>query len=570
MSSSYWDRISARRVSRRRILQAAGAGAITAGAAYVVGCGGGRRPAVATPGLPPQSADPSKPDILNPLDPARSGGRYRVSLAEPFDTFDPHLGVAGSTDFFPRLYNSLVNQSPTRPEFFYFDLAESYENPDPVTWLFSLRPGVRVGANDLGVEPRDMDGEDVAATFARIRDDARTNNGAFARQYVQSVTSSGATVTIKTTRPYAWFLSRVGSYFNTIPPRELLASAAALESMRDRSAGAGPYVLIESSEGEGARMERNASYYRRDDATDAQLPFIDGIDAKIIMDRAAARTAFQSGQIDSYYPEGKAEANELSQSASVFMEQQPGATFISPVMNVERPPFNDPRARRALALAVNRSQYVDVVYGGDARPNGLVHWTLGSYAFEGDELEERQPFNLEESRALVEAVGGLKTKFAYPASVALDQHESHLAVFTQQMSQAGIELDEEPAELNVWLDRYVQRDYVLTLALNQVYETPEFPLDFHRSGGPLGDGSYSNGLGDPEVDAAIDVTKELLDLDERRSAVRSAQDVIWSKEPGYLPLVTPYRYRAHNTRLHNLPSGIGTSSLWLTTMWLDS
>jgi peptide/nickel transport system substrate-binding protein len=557
-------------VSRRRILQAAGAGAITAGAAYVVGCGGGRRPAVATPGLPPQSADPSKPDILNPLDPARSGGRYRVSLAEPFDTFDPHLGVAGSTDFFPRLYNSLVNQSPTRPEFFYFDLAESYENPDPVTWLFSLRPGVRVGANDLGVEPRDMDGEDVAATFARIRDDARTNNGAFARQYVQSVTSSGATVTIKTTRPYAWFLSRVGSYFNTIPPRELLASAAALESMRDRSAGAGPYVLIESSEGEGARMERNASYYRRDDATDAQLPFIDGIDAKIIMDRAAARTAFQSGQIDSYYPEGKAEANELSQSASVFMEQQPGATFISPVMNVERPPFNDPRARRALALAVNRSQYVDVVYGGDARPNGLVHWTLGSYAFEGDELEERQPFNLEESRALVEAVGGLKTKFAYPASVALDQHESHLAVFTQQMSQAGIELDEEPAELNVWLDRYVQRDYVLTLALNQVYETPEFPLDFHRSGGPLGDGSYSNGLGDPEVDAAIDVTKELLDLDERRSAVRSAQDVIWSKEPGYLPLVTPYRYRAHNTRLHNLPSGIGTSSLWLTTMWLDS
>jgi peptide/nickel transport system substrate-binding protein len=538
---------------------------------YVVGCGGSaEQPTTSTPGLPPQSADPSKPDILNPLDPARAGGRYRVSLAEPFDTFDPHVGVAGSTDFFPRLYNSLVNQSPTRPEFFYFDLASSYENPDPQTWLFTLRPAVRVGRNDLGVPERDLDADDVVATFDRIRNDARTNNGAFVRQYVEAVTPSGGTVSIRTTRPYAWFLSRVGSFFNTIPPRELLANDAAIASMSDRSAGAGAYTLVESAEGEGAQMERNASYYRLDDGSGAKLPFIDGIDARIIMDRAAARTAFLSGQLDSYYPEGKPEADEIAGDSRFFVEQQPGATYISPAMNPDQPPFNDPRARRALALALNREQYVDVVYGGDAQANGLVHWTLGSYAFTGDDLEDRQPFNLADAKMLVEAVGGINAPFAYPASVALDQHESHLAVFVQQMSEAGIELEEEPAELSAWLERYVRRDYVLTLALNQVYETPEFPLDFHRSGGPLGDGSYSSGLGDAEVDAAIDATKELLDLDARRSAVRSVQELIWSKDPAYLPLVTPYRYRAHTSRLHNVPSGIGTSGLWLTTMWLDS
>jgi ABC-type transport system substrate-binding protein len=525
---------------------------------------------LSTPGLPPQSSDPTKPDILNPLEPARAGGRYRVSLAEPFDTFDPHLGVAGSTDFFPRLYNSLVNQSPVRPEFFYFDLASSYENPDPVTWLFALRPGVRVGANSLGVPERDIDAEDVVMTFDRIGSDARTNNGAFVREYVESVQPTPGGVAVRTTRPYAWFLSRVGSYFNTIPPRELLANAGALASMTDRSAGAGAYTLVESAEGEGARMERNASFYRTDDATGAALPYIDGIDAMIIMDRAAARTAFLSGQLDSYYPEGKDEANQIAGDGQFFLEQQPGGTFISPVMNADQPPFNDPRARRALALALNRKQYVDVVYGGDAQPNGLVHWTLGSYAFTGDELQQRQPFDKQEARALVEAVGGISIPFVYPASTALDQHESHLAVFVQQMSEAGIELEEQPAELSAWLERYVQRDYVLTLALNQVYETPEFPLDFHRTGGPLGDGSYSNGLGDEDVDAAIDATKEMLQLDERVTGVRAVQELIWSKDPAYLALVTPYRYRAHNTRLHNVPSGIGTSSLWLPTMWLDS
>jgi peptide/nickel transport system substrate-binding protein len=566
MSTTFWEKYTARRISRRRLIQSAGVAGAAGAAVWLVGCGGGASSPIATPGLPPQSGNLNEPDILNELHPPVRGGRYTLALNEPFDTFDPHLGVAGSTDFFPRLYNSLVHQSPSRPEFFFHDLAESYENPDPQTWVFTIRPGVRVGANSLGVPERDLEAQDVVATFARIRDDARTTNGAFAREYVESVTADANTVTIRTTRPYAWFLSRVGSYFNTVPPRELLEGDQS--RMRNRSAGAGPYILIDSTEGEGAVMERNTAYYRRDEATREQLPYIDGIDARIITDRSAARTAFNSGQILSYYPEGKPEADDLAARSGVFMEQMPGATFISPVMHAERPPFNDPRARRALALALNRDQYVDVVYGGDARPNGLVHWTLGSYAFEGDELAGRQPHDLSEARALVEAVGGMDVPFLYPAEVTLDQHDSHLAVFVQQMRGAGIELRDEPMTLDNWLSEYAHGNYTLTLALNQVYETPEFPLDFHRTGGPLGDGSYSAGLGDPTVDAAIDATKVLLDFEERRDAVRAAQDAIWAADPAYLPLVTPYRYRAHNTRLHNMPSGIGTTHLWLTTMWI--
>ena len=569
MPATYWDKFTTRRISRRRLLQSAGVATATASAIWVVGCGSSEPPMSSTPGLPPQSGGLDQPDILNPLSPPTSGGRYAVSLNEPFDTFDPHLGVAGSTDFFPRLYNSLVHQSGSRPEFFHYDLAQSYENPDAQTWSFKLRPGVRVGPNDLGVPQRDLTGEDVVATFDRIKNDARTNNGGFVKQYVESVSTAGDIVTIRTTKPYAWFLSRVGSYFNTIPPRELLANDAALASMRDRSAGGGPYVLTSSAEGEGATMERNLSYYRRDEATGAHLPYIDGIDVKIITDRAAARTAFLSGQLHSYYPEGKDEANQILGNGA-YLEEQPGYTFIAPVMNAEKPPFNDPRARRALALALNRDQYASIVYGGDAKANGLVHWTMGSYAYDGAALAQRQPFDLAEARQLVDAVGGISVPFLYPASVALDQHEAHLSIFVEQMRAAGIELDPQPFDLTTWLEKYVQRAYTLTLALNQVYETPEMPLDFHRSGGPLGEGSYANGLGDTEIDAAIDATKVALEFEQRKAAVLSAQDLIWSKQPAYLPLVTPIRYRAHSSKLHDMPSGIGASFLWLTTMWLDA
>ena len=56
-----------------------------------------------------------------------------------------------------------------------------------------LRPGVKIGSNALGVPERDMDAHDVIATFDRIRNDARTNNGAFVKEYVESVTSDAPT-----------------------------------------------------------------------------------------------------------------------------------------------------------------------------------------------------------------------------------------------------------------------------------------------------------------------------------------------------------------------------------------
>ena len=573
MPTTYWDKFTTHRVSRRRLLQSASLTAAAAGAVLIVGCGdsgdsGGSSTTGATPGLPPQSSDPTKPDILNPLNPPVPGGRYSVSLGEPFDTFDPHIAVAGSTDFFPRLYNSLVHQSAMKPEFVIFDLAESYENPDELTWNFKIRPGVRIGPNDLGVPERDLDADDVVATFARMKNDARTSNGAFAKKYVDMVEAQGDHVVIRTTKPYAWFLSRLGSFFNTIPPRELLASDAAIAKMRDASAGAGPYRVTSAIEGEGARMVRNPSYYLRDAATALPLPYINEIDAKILLDRSTARTGFLSGQFHSYYPENKSEADALASDDRFYTERDAGVTFISVVMNPKRPPFQDPRARRALALALDREQYSQLVYGGDARPDGLVHWSMGSYAYEGEALKQRQPFDLAEARSLVEAMGGLRVNFSYPNSVPLDQHDAHLTIFLEQMRAAGIELDEEPVEFANWLDRYAKEDYTLTLALNQVYETPEMPLDFHHTGGPLADGSYSSGLGEADVDAAIDATKQALDFEARKSAVLAAQDLIWSKDPAFLPLVTPYRYRAHSRKLHNMPSGIGTSHLWLTSMWL--
>ena len=240
-------------------------------------------------------------------------------------------------------------------------------------------------------------------------------------------------------------------------------------------------------------------------------------------------------------------------------------------MNPKQKPFDDARVRRAISRAINRDDYVRIVYGGDARPDGLVHWPLGLYALPPDDLTKTyQPFDLADAKALVSAVGDIKIKMMYPASTTIEEHGQHLPIFLEQMSKAGIQVDQDAQDFGKWIDSYQSLNYDSCLGLNQIYETPELPLAFHLSDGPFGDKTYVQGLGDPEIDAAVAKANQTLGLDASRDAVHAAQQVIYSKDPMFLPLVSPYMYMAYLKSLKNIPSGVGTTSYFLNTYWLDT
>jgi ABC-type transport system substrate-binding protein len=200
-----------------------------------------------------------------------------------FGTFDPTGIVLASA--YSAHHNGLLNQSSTKPEFILRPRILA-RMPDAQTFVFKIRPGVKVAPNDLGVPERDLDGEDVRVNTERIKTTPTANNYTFTRDYVDSVTVSGDLVTMKTTRPYAWFLNRIGLFINTIAPRELLAGD--LSRLEQHAAGAGPFRLTSLEPGQHAVFDRNPNYYRRDEATGTQLPFIDQIDLKLIFDRSAA------------------------------------------------------------------------------------------------------------------------------------------------------------------------------------------------------------------------------------------------------------------------------------------
>ena len=241
-------------------------------------------------------------------------------------------------------------------------------------------------------------------------------------------------------------------------------------------------------------------------------------------------------------------------------------------LHVNRPPYDDPNIRTAVMHSINRAQYVELVYGGDAQANGLVHWPTGAYALPPEELDELQKFDPELSKQLITEAGfdlPLKIKVIYPANTTDEEHSTHLPIFLEQMAASGFDVEQDPQDIATWLENYTNLNYDMSLSLNQVYETPEIPLDWHHSNGPTGDGIFSTGLQDRDLYAAIVAAKSITDTGELVDAIHQLQRDIYEKAPAFLPLVSPFSRTLYWDFVRNVPTGLGLVGLLLNDIWLD-
>jgi peptide/nickel transport system substrate-binding protein len=572
MAGSFWDKYTSTRVSRRKVLATTGITGAAAGAALLVGCGGGDddEPTTdETPGGEPTEAGGGGTPV--------PGGRYSVGSTADFDTFDPYIAIAASVGYFPRLYNVLANFSAQDSSFRFDDLSTGYEHPDDFIYNFAIRDGVKVGPNTLGVPERALVASDVVTSYERVKSLPQSNAYGFIGKFLdtQSASADEKTYTMTLNAKYAYFRNRIGSAINTIVAKEALADGT-IDKLKQAAAGAGPYILKSYTEGQGAAFDRNPNYYRRDeDNNDAVIPYVEGIDVKIITDRAALRTAFQSDQLSVYGAQNVDEAKQLNPGGNTYNEvKDPVNTFIAFTMNVEKKPWDDDRIRKAVMHAINRQEYIDRVYSGEAQANGLVHWPMGDLALPEDERDELQKYDPAMSKQLINAATGsdtIKIKFMYPAESVIQEHSLHLPIFLEQLRAAGFEVEEDPQAFATWLDNYTNKNYEASLSLNQVYEYPEFNMDFQHSEGPARNNIYAVGVGKlyPEIDAKIDSVKQTTDPEEFKTGMHDLQRLIYEKGPSFLPFVSPYSFTMYQKYVKNIPQGLGSSGLWLNTFYID-
>ena len=139
--------------------------------------------------------------------------------------------------------------------------------------------------------------------------------------------------------------------------------------MRRKPIGTGPFKLAEFKMNEGIKLVKNPDYWK------PGLPYLDGIEYTIIADRSTRMLSFVSGKFDMTLP-----LDVTVPLLKTIRKDAPNArctirsTGVSTnvMINPEKPPFDNPRIRRAMALTMDRQAFMDILNEGQGQMSGAM------------------------------------------------------------------------------------------------------------------------------------------------------------------------------------------------------
>lgn len=452
--------------------------------------------AVAPESGPPPPAQDGAPEP--PGDPpARLGVRSGDELAA-LDTADLRRSISPLSERWlgQLVYSKLLRFQDVAAGELAPDLAVTLpEMPDAATLVFELHAQARWDPRGP-TDGRAVTAEDVRATIESQQDRLDPSFARHDRLLDLRVEVAGpSTVRIAIGGGDARLPSLLASSWLEVLPRELLdEELAAPEDQR----GSGPFLL------DG--VDRDGWTFRPNPAHHLGAPRLPGL-------QVASRSAAQ--QVDAFV---RGEQNVLERApvdvargvaapddtVSVFGL----ATVLHLFFQVQRPPWDDPRRRRAVHLALDRSALAAAWFGDGAGPSGYVPPPLSAWALSASELASLPGYppseaDLNEARALWEVAGGLPTPDPLALAVrAADERDfaPGATIVARLAAVLGAEAQVQPLDDAELVAALV--DGRLPWFLESTPSSPE-PLDFIAP--LLGSRGVLNRFGfvDAEVDETI-------------------------------------------------------------------
>ena len=218
--------------------------------------------------------------------------------------------------------------------------------------------------------------------------------------------------------------------------------------------------------------------------------------------------------------------------------------------NVTRPPFNDVRVRRALAMAINREQIVrDVSRGyqvaaGHFSPPGIAGFTA----------QAQVPYDLAAAQKLL-AEAGFPGGSGFPkVEVLINTNEGHrlIAEAIQQMWRKGlgIEVGVYNQESKVWATSMRSLNYdIARYAWIGDYLDPSTFLDIMASDS----GNNQTGWKNAEYDRLLNAAKTTADPAQRYAYFQRCEAILAEE----CPLAPIYFYSRNNLRLTSVKGWYG-------------
>lgn len=303
-------------------------------------------------------------------------------------------------------------------------LAESWEySDDNRSLIFHIREGVT--AHDGSA----ITAEDVAWSINRFRE---ISVGRSALAVVTEVVALDDTrVQVTTEEPFAPLLNTFTYTLIGVYSKDAYDAVGNDEQFSLHPVGPGPYQFVEWVPGQRLVLEAFDDYW-------AGAPEIQTIEFRTILDEASRIAALEAGEIDVIHAFSPLEADRLAQNPDIEVINPPSAGFIRLNMNTQRPPFDDPRVRRAVAHGIDREVISEAVFLGTAPvahslvPSGALGFTPEFDVYEYDPERARE--------LLAEAgVPDLSFELAYGSGRYLLDEEV-VTVVQAQLAEIGVDV----------------------------------------------------------------------------------------------------------------------------------
>jgi peptide/nickel transport system substrate-binding protein len=459
-----------------------------------------------------------------------------VVLIESSPTnLDPRVGI----DAFSERIDSLIfddllsrgNDLNVAP-----GLAERWDIPDPLTYVFHLHRGVKFH------DGRPLTARDVKWTFDSLLQGKIRSTKTSTYKYVDHIEAPDeATVVFHMKEQDATLLWNLSDGAIGIVP------FGTGDEMTRHPIGSGPFKFVSAETDSEVVIERNDDYWG-DHAKLARVRFA------VVPDETTEALELRKGSgdvaINSLTPDT---VLTLAHEPSLAVEQSPGTRFAYLSFNLRDPILEDVRVRQAIAYALDRQPMVEYLWRGQAELARSVLPTQ-SWAYDGNVASyEHDP---EKAKRLLDAAGYSPVngvRFHIMMKTSLDPNTRLMvAVMQQELRKVGIALDIRSFEAATFFAD-VTRGAFQMYGLRWIggNEDPDiFELAFHSSKfAPNGANRafYSN----PRIDTLIDQARREIDPNLRKPLYAEVQRILADDLP-YIDLWYLDNVLVHTRRVRNL------------------
>jgi len=434
---------------------------------------------------------------------------------------------AAEVTLWPLLWSSLTARTENAtvvPQ-----LAKSWKvNKAATSWTFNLTPGAKFS------DGSPLDGKAVKSTFEYYLDDKTVAQRKSVINMVEDIVVKGNSITFNLNKPNALFSEGVADI--------KIIKVSEVPKFNKNPSTSGPFKVKSFSPNVSLKLELNPRYF-------GPKPKIKNISFVKAADPTAAVTSLRSGDIDVMYELPLADAAPLKNDKKIkIVKAKVSSIPVAWEFDLTSAPFNNIKARQAVAYAVDREKLLKGAYygfGTVSKFNTVVaddnKWHCGN-----EKGFTKYSYNPEKAKALF-AEAGVSEFTWWGVSGALPEFAAMGEILQADLKKIGITMNIENNEVGTWAAKFYPQGKTFPNLLVPNYFSlsyePAYSMYFLKSGG------FESNWNNKEYDAIYD--KAIGTVDPKKRAALWCDGMKMENEQ--LVIISPFSFDKLHATKSNIP-----------------